>query len=43
MEGVKKKKTIKNSRIGKGGGSSSTRRRGIQDIVSRNIKPLVLI
>jgi hypothetical protein len=29
--------------MGKGGGSFSTRRRGMQDIVSRNIKPLVLI
>jgi hypothetical protein len=35
-EGVRKKKTIENSRIGKGGGPFNTRIRSIQDIISRN-------
>jgi hypothetical protein len=34
--GSRKKKTTKNSRIGKGGGYSSTKKRGIQDTVSGN-------
>jgi hypothetical protein len=35
LKGGGQEKKTKNSRIGKGGGSFRTRRRGIQDIVSR--------
>jgi hypothetical protein len=35
-KGTRKKKTVENSRRGKGGGYSSTKRRGIQDIVFGN-------
>jgi hypothetical protein len=35
MKGSRRNKTIENSRIGKGGGSN-IKRRGIQDIASRN-------
>jgi hypothetical protein len=34
--GSRRKKTTKNSRIGKGGGYSSTKKKGIQDIIFGN-------